>query len=168
MFSQNVNIANAMLVQVPDPVSQLKSMFGVWDRIVRPSDAYEQAATSAEPSSPAPAPAANLSHTVEAATSTGLDAGPMVDVALHNAANDAKMQPAVTDIAAVYDATAASSPVCTRLDGKSSYRQRHRCSPPPAADELAVVGPAVQPAPVQRMTRAATHLGPQHLMSLLV
>ena len=109
MFSQNVNIANAMLVQLPDPLSQLKSMFGVWHRIVGPPDAHEHAATSAEPSSPAPAPATNLSHTVEAATSTGLDAGPMVDVASHKAANDAKMQPAVTDIAAVYDATAALS-----------------------------------------------------------
>ncbi len=153
MFSQNVIIANAMLVQVPDPLSQLKSMFGVWHRIVRPSDAHEQAATSAEPSSAAPAPATNLSHTAEAATSTGLDAGPMADEASHSAANDAKMQPAMTDIAAVDDPTAASSPVCTRLDGKGSYRQRHRCrpskSPPPAADELAVVGPVVQPAPAQ-------------------
>lgn len=97
-----------MLVQVPDPLSQLKSMFGVWHRIVKPSDAHEQAATSAEPSSPAPAPATNLSHTVEAATSTGLDAGPMADVASHNAANDAKMQPAVTDIYSSFASPAIS------------------------------------------------------------
>ena len=160
MSNQNVVIANAMIVQVPDPLSQLKSMFGVWHRIVRPSHAHELAATSsAEPSSAAPAPAANVSHTAEAAASTGMDADPMADEASHSPANDAKMQPAVTDTAAGDDPAAAPSPVCIRLDGKGSYRQRRMCRPcksfPRAADELAVMEPTAQPAPAQRMTRAA-------------
>ncbi len=160
MFNRNVLKANAMVVQVPDPLGQLKSVFGVWTRIVRPSDAHELAATSsAEPSSVAPAPAANLSHTAEAAVSTGLDADTMADEASQAAANDAKMQPALTDKSAGDGPTAASNPVCTGLDGKGSHRQRHMCRPrksfPLAADELAVMEPAVQPAPAQRMTRAA-------------
>ena len=160
MSNQNVVIANAMIVQVPDPLSQLKSMFGVWHRIVRPSHAHELAATSsAEPSSAAPAPAANVSHTAEAAASTGMDADPMADEASHSPANDAKMQPAVTDTAAGDDPAAALSPVCIRLDGKGSYRQRRirrpRKSFPPAAEELAVMEPVVQPAPAHPMTRAA-------------
>ena len=148
-----------MVVQVSDPLAQLKSMFGVWHRIVRPSDAQEQAATSAEPSFAAPAPAANLSHTAEAAVSAGLNVGPTADEVSHSAANDAKMQPAVTDTAAGDDPTAALSPVYTGLNSKGSHRQRRICRPgksfPPAFDELAVVGPVAQPAPAQRMTRAA-------------
>jgi len=159
MFNHNVLTANAMALQVPDPLSQLKSMFGVWHRIVRPSDAHEQAATSAEPSSAAPAPAANFSHTAEAAARTGRGADPMADEASHSAANDGKMQPAVTDTAAGDDPNAAASPVCTGLESKGSHRQRHMRRPrksfPPAADELAVVEPVAQPAPAQRMTRAA-------------
>ncbi|KAA6422185.1 MAG: hypothetical protein FRX49_07936 [Trebouxia sp. A1-2] len=146
--------------QVPDPLGQMKSMFGVWSRIVRPSDAPELAwASSAEPSSAAPAPVANPSHTAEAAVSTGLDADPMADEASHSAADDAKMQPPVTDTAAGDDPTAAPSSVCTGLDGRGSYRQRRVCRPrksfPTAADEFAVVEPAMQPAPTQRVTRAA-------------
>ena len=158
-FNHNVFTANAMVLQVPDLLSQLKSMFGVWNHIVRPSDAHEQAATSAEPSSAAPAPAANFSCTAEAAARTGLDADPMADEASHSAANDGKMQPAVTDTAAGDDPNAAASPVCTGQESKGSHRQRHMRRPrksfPPAADELAGMEPVVQPAPAQQMTRAA-------------